>query len=252
MTKEHVWPDCFLKRRKDITAHFSVKNKKVHGADYVVKDVCDECNSIILSDLDSYFCELYDLYFSKVVGPTDEVLFEFDFNRLSRVLLKIAYNSSRGGITDPTVLASTAPFIIGKESGPNGLIVLLEIVSPTTILAINDKQITHKEIPPLAYRSALTKLLTPNGNKVLSRLVGVNSYYFHLFIPNQRLTNIEIKTIRREVLRTLRGAVCLNNKRQVKIVMSRRDGIGTLLPQIISEFNQYKGFFAKERTKRGN
>lgn len=252
MTKEHVWPDCFLKPRKDITARFSFKNKKVHGEDYVVKDVCDECNGIILSDLDSYFCELHDLYFSKIVGPTDEVFFEFDFDRLSRVLLKIAYNSSRGGITDPAVLASTAPFIIGKESSPNGLIVLLEIVSSATVLAINDKEITHKEIPPLAYRSALTKLLTPNGNKVLSRLVAVNSYYFYLFIPNQRLTDTEIKSIRKEALGTLRGAVCLNGKRHVKIVMSRKDDIGTLIPQIISGLNQYKEFFSKEKTKKSN
>lgn len=252
LTKEHVWPDCFLKRRKDISAHFSVKNMKVHGADYVVRDVCEECNNIILSELDSYFCRLYDRFFNKVVGPADEVIFEYDFNRLSRVLLKIAYNSSRIGITDPTVLASTAPFIIGKDPVPDGLMVLLEIVSPTTIFSIKDKEIICKEIPPLAYRSALTKLMTPHGNKVLSRLVGVNSYYFHLFVPNQSLTTTEIMTIREEALRTLCGAVCLNNAKQVKIGMSRRDGLGTLFPQIISEFDQYKEFFDQERTKRGN
>src|SRR3989338_2392044 len=252
LTREHVWPDCFLKRRKHLSAHFSVKNNKVHGADYIVKDVCEDCNNIILSELDSYFCELYDRYFSNVLGPADEVLFEYDFNRLSRVLLKIAYNSSRAGLTDPTALASTAPFIIGKGSQPSGLIVLLEIVSPTTMLAITEMEITYKEISPLAYRSALTKMMTPSGNKVVSRLVGVNSYYFHLFVPNQRLSDREIAAIKEEALSTLSGAVCLNDKRQVKVTMGSRDGLGTLIPQMISELDQYKGFFDRERPKRRN
>jgi hypothetical protein len=118
LTKEHVWPDCFLKRREHITAHFSVKTTQVHGADYIVKDVCQECNNTILSDLDSYFCELYELYFDKIIGPADEILFEYDFDRLSRVLLKIAYNTCRAGVTDRTVLSSTAPFIIGRGTQP--------------------------------------------------------------------------------------------------------------------------------------
>src|SRR3989304_9350062 len=111
LTREHVWPNCVLKRRKYITAHFSVKSEKVHGADYIVKDVCEECNNIILSKLDNYFCQLYDQYLQHKIDPEMEIEFKYDYNLLSRALLKIAYNTARLGISDTTVLSNTSPYI---------------------------------------------------------------------------------------------------------------------------------------------
>ena len=42
LTREHVWPDCFLEREGREAAHFSVATQSVHGADYVVKNVCQQ------------------------------------------------------------------------------------------------------------------------------------------------------------------------------------------------------------------
>lgn len=252
LTKEHVWPECFLKRRDAVTAHYSVKSKKVHGGDYIIRDVCEECNNIMLSELDGYFCELYDTYFKNIFGYEDELIFEYDFNRLSRVLLKIAYNTSRSGVSDPIILAKTAPFIIGKAAYPKGLIIILDIVSPTAIVAVYNNGIKYKEIPPITYRSALTKLDSPNGHKALGRLVAVNSYYFHIFLPNCSISDSEITIVKKEALRSLNGSLCLNDKNKVKLVMGDRDGLSTQLPQMINEFDQYKKFFNRERKKQGN
>ena len=38
------------------------------------------------------------------------------------------------------------------------------------------------EVKPQIYRSALGQLLTPHGSAVLVRVVGVNSFFFHLLL----------------------------------------------------------------------
>jgi hypothetical protein len=249
LTREHIWPKCFLEKRENVTAHFSVKGQKVHGSDYVVKDVCSDCNNIILSKLDSYFCELYDEYFHKIVDNDEQILFDYDFNLLSRALLKIAYNTSRGGVSDPSILAKTAPYIIGRKDTYKELIIILEIVSPTGLMGIGKNGINYNIIPPLGYRSALTRLTTPNGHKVLSRLVGVNSYYFHLFIPNCSLTQEELNIIEGEALETLKEAVSLNDKSQITIKMCDRDGLSTMIPRIVNHFDDYKKYFDSKSIK---
>jgi len=89
-TDDHVWPSCFLDRFGRHAAHFSVRGQQVHGADYVVKDVCKTCNSERLSPLNAYFCRLYDEYFRFLHDFDSEVTFRYDFNLLARSLLKIS------------------------------------------------------------------------------------------------------------------------------------------------------------------
>ncbi len=216
LTREHVWPHCFLKKRQYVSAHFSIKGEKVHGSDYVVKDVCEDCNGIILSELDEYFCDLADKYFHNTIDQEEKIHFEYDYNLLSRALLKISYNTARAGVSDPTALSNASSYILGKSTSFEGLIILLELVGPNEIIAIGKHDVIKKIIPPLGYRSALMKLTTPNGYKVLSRLVSVNAYYFHLFVPLQKLTAGEIEQIKDEALGTLEGAVHINNEGMVK------------------------------------
>ncbi len=84
-TREHVWPECFLERvgkTGQNFAHYSPKSGLVHGADYIVRDVCATCNNIKLSVLDLYFCALYDHYFHEPKGSDAVVEFFYDFDLL--------------------------------------------------------------------------------------------------------------------------------------------------------------------------
>lgn len=247
-----MWPDCFLKKRQYISAHFSVKGEKVHGSDYVVKDVCEDCNSIILSELDKYFCELTDNYFQHTIDIDDEVHFEYDYNLLSRALLKIAYNTARTGVSDATALSNASSYILGESKSLNGLIILLELVGPNEIIAIGDRDVIKEVVPPLGYRSALMKLTTPNGHKVLSRLVSVNAFYFHLLIPLHELTVDEIDQIKDEALGTLKGAAHINEEGIARVRVCDRIWVNTFIPRIESYRKQYKIYFETERKKKSN
>ncbi len=201
-----------------------------------------------MSELDEYLCNLFDIYFQNIILSKDELIcFEYDYNLLSRAPLKIAYNTSRCGTSDPKVLAKTAPYILGKTSTYPRLILLMEIISPTQIIEIGHDGIKSTIMEPLAYRSALMRLTTPNGNQVLARLVGINSYYFHLLLLKNTTPMKMKERIRNEALEALPGSVCLNEKSSVSLKMSERDGITSMMPRLLHHFHEYGNFFNNKR-----
>ena len=60
-----------------------------------VRDVCAECNNGELAVLDGYICELFDRSFAHLHERYERVVFEYDYHRLKRWLLKMCFNSAR-------------------------------------------------------------------------------------------------------------------------------------------------------------
>ncbi|MFA4827749.1 MAG: hypothetical protein WC855_07405 [Thermodesulfovibrionales bacterium] len=247
LTKEHIWPDCVLKRRKHKTAHFSPKSKKVHAGDYIVKDVCAECNNIILSELDSYFCKLYDQYFQNQFDQNEEIEFKYDFNLLARALLKIAYNTVRSAMSDKKVLEGTAPYILGKLNSLNNLSLLLKLIKTYNEIPLKEYGIKINKVPTLGYRSAYVEIRPPAGDKVLCRLVSINSFYFFIFIPKIELTQNDFQNITTEALSETKNSVLLNMDGVVSVKVSDADEIGpsSLYQHIVQNYSKYNNFFKK-------
>lgn len=244
-TADHVWPSCFLDRFGRHAAHFSVRGQRVHGADYVVKDVCETCNVERLSLLDSYFCRLYDEYFVHLHDFDSTVTFRYDFNLLVRSLLKIAYNSARQGLSNPKPLAALQEYIAGRDSCPMPLAIFTEIVSPSMVPQ-SDGSIC--KVMPNMYRSILGRFLGPGGDRILLRMVSVNSYYFHLIVPLARLTQEEFELVVTKFAENIRGVVRLSpGLTEVTIHTSPQDGIRSMIPQLSTYREQYRQFFAKKR-----
>ena len=92
LTNEHVIPECFQKTFEPITTAKTPTGEKAVTSALLIGDVCPHCNNGPLSQLDTYLCELNDRYFRKVVRAGDCVRFEFNFDLLLRVLLKIGFH----------------------------------------------------------------------------------------------------------------------------------------------------------------
>ena len=131
LTKEHVWPSCFMDRVGRGGAHYSPKSEKVHGADYVVRDVCAECNNVHLAELDEYFCALYDSHLSVPLGANEEAVLNYNYDLLCRVLLKIAFNTARSAGSDSAPFQRLLPYVRRGASCPPGVALIAELVSPT-------------------------------------------------------------------------------------------------------------------------
>jgi len=250
-SREHVWPECFLNQLKDRYAHYSPKSGKVHGGDYVVRDVCLSCNNQKLSKLDNYFCSLYDLYFKNTRGSDEVVVFEYEYDLLARALLKIAFNTARSAGSETEPLEQMAGYILEGSPRPRGLAVIGELVSPTYIEDRSRPISVMKEIRPTLYRSALGLLRAPHSFAVLVRIVAINSFFFHILVSRESENIDSFFDAVREFLGGIRGTVLLSETHNhIVLRTSPQDSISSMLPLISAKKFEYRRFFDSDKGSR--
>ncbi len=249
-TKDHVWPACFLERLGRRAAHFSHTAQKAHGADYVVGDVCADCNNRRLSPLDAYFCQAYDRFFSETHGFGADVVFEYDFEPLSRVLIKIAYNSARGVKADLSPFQGVIRYVREGGEVPIQLALCLELISPSIIedeAAPDGKALL---LPRGVYRSAVTQLLSPHGDFLHTRIVAVNSYYFHLVLPANGVSDEVFSQASAELPQYIKGVIVLPAGRSSVVVRtSPQHMLSSLAPHLEKYQATYDEFFKSKKVK---
>jgi hypothetical protein len=243
-----VWPECFLTRVGRSAAHFS--RGKVHGADYVVNDVCASCNNQVLSELDEYFCRLYDQYFEQMLDFNTTVDFHYDFALLARALLKIAYNAARSaGSESVPLLARLRSAILGTAPLPNQFALLAELVSPTIVQDAREPS-GSRIVMPTMYRSAVTKVLAPGMEAIHSRFVAVNSFYFHIVLPVGNMADNEFGQSIGRLPEFIEGLVPVTAAQTaISLRTSPQDGISSIVPHLRANSEQYKTFFDKRRPR---
>jgi len=248
-SRDHTWPECFLNRTGRTAAHFSVKARKVHGADYVVNDVCEACNSGPLSEVDTYFCQLYDDYLHDLRDFEATVKFKYDPDLLCRGLLKISYNAARvaGSITEP--FQPVRPFILGRVDPPAQLAWFVEVVSPSIIVNMGDP-VRRTKVLPQMYRAAISQYLKPGGERLLTRVVAVNSFYFHVLLPKEPMEDAAFEAIAADFGRSIEGLVRLGRAWPVVTLRtSPQDGLRSFMPHLQAYRDQYEQFFFRRRRK---
>lgn len=251
LTRDHVWPECFLDRVGRQAAHFSHQTQRAHGADYVVGDVCADCNNVRLEPLDRYFCGLYDRYFVHGHPFGAEVSFEYDFDLLARALLKIAYNSARSAGADASYLSPLANYILDGTDAPAQFALYAELVSPTVVKDARSPSGVRQQLPTGLYRSVLARLLTPNGNRLHARILAIGSFYFHLLLPAESLTLEAFDCAAGEVGTHVMGTMRLSpSARQVTLTSSPQDGISSIVPHIRRNADTYESFFDRRRARQ--
>ena len=118
LTREHIWPK-WLHDTGEYSLKYHSKPDKVLPSEHVIKDVCSQCNNGQLSELDSYAKSLHQRYFNKDYQSIKKEIFKYDFEKLSKWLLKVSYNSARAaGSPDAGLLSLYAPCIIAPGCSP--------------------------------------------------------------------------------------------------------------------------------------
>jgi hypothetical protein len=249
LTKEHVWPSCFLYRMGRSAAHYSPKSGKVHGGDYIVSDVCKDCNSVHLSPLDDYFCKLYDEALSTPYGANSIITFSFDYDMLCRAILKIAFNTARSAGSEIAPFLRLRDYILHGGICPDGVALIAELVSPSYIEDNSGPSPKIKEVlPDKLYRSIRAGLLTPNGEAVLVRIVAVNSFFFHLLLLRHEFNYESFSMAKEEFLSKIKGSVCLESGlRSINLHSSPQDSLSSMLPMLLKNKDQYSRFFQQQK-----
>jgi hypothetical protein len=181
LTKEHIWPNGFLKRG-DFGVKFSAKANTTFAGDLNISDVCARCNNGPLSRLDAHACELYDRRFSKFVEAGASVPFTYDYGLLMRWLLKVSFNAARLTGQDVALLSRYRETILAEPPcSPAFVIGFVATISPSYMM--DAEQGTSRKIYPHAARCGPLQIPSINVSDILvTRCVMINSFMFSLLI----------------------------------------------------------------------
>jgi len=184
LTKEHLIPKWLY----NVTKHYDwqtidrVKNKTI-DAEVMIGDVCANCNNIILGNLDAKAKELFHKYFENFIEKDHTISFSYDFDLLTRWLLKLAFNSSRVHKSTQDYFIPYKPYIIGQSNLALKLALCVYLVFPTEVEGKTDAE---RKIYPEAIRFARIQHSDYEQFFDICNLIAINSFYFILLSPKDK------------------------------------------------------------------
>ncbi|MCU7806070.1 MAG: hypothetical protein KZQ92_20500 [Candidatus Thiodiazotropha sp. (ex Lucinoma borealis)] len=178
------------------------------------------------------------------------VSFSYDYDLLSRSLLKIAYNTARSAGSEVGPFKPLVEYILRGGDQPQGFALAIELVSPSYI---EGKSGILQEVPPIMYRSARGELQTENGSAVHIRVVAVFSFFFHLLLLRSPDEFERFGKAIKEFLAGIKGTVLLkSNEDMVLIRSSPQNSLNSMLPLLRGKREEYGEFFRKKRRTTNN
>ena len=189
------------------------KPDKVLGAEHVIKDVCAACNSGPLSALDDYARSLYFRFFAKRYQSIKRATFEYDFDKLSKWLLKIGYNSARAaGASDANVFSQYASGIIGSSRLPASVGFSVSLLGQ--LISVNATTRSKKVTELIWCRVGSIGLSLSEPPIVGARTVIINSWQFRILVAERPEMTVTETDLARAVLR---GVVLLPDSSSTKV-----------------------------------
>jgi hypothetical protein len=190
MTREHIWPKSLHKRlyaanSQAVNAFWLARLQKEIPSEPQIRDVCSQCNNVILSELDEYICRLFDSTLINIPSRYEKVEFKYEYHLLKRWLLKMSFNSARGNNSgDVPVFEAVLPYILGKDNSLGKSIQLfLQLSYPEEIpvdeLSAQGKAKGLKVFEPTMNRVGHAFFRAPEGDKLL-RVIHLRSFIFYL------------------------------------------------------------------------
>lgn len=236
-TREHIIPNWYSE--KDNVSFNERSNKKIGNDDIVIRDVCKNCNNVILSALDGYGKRMFEKYFQHPIFANQKTTFQYSFQKLSKWLLKISYNSARANKSDENILAHFRGYLISEENIPDELLFYVSTVAPsvkinefeTAPATKSDKDLIFSEI----FRVSVTSFKDLSGLYWSFRVITIHSYRFFMAIPDVELvSNLkkESSKIESVLLSHDRGWKRLSKGGVVKLKKPNTDFVTEFLPHI--------------------
>lgn len=199
LTREDLWPRALHRRlvaanASTKPAFWSLRSQRATPSEPKIRDVCGKCNNVILSELDSYMCCLFDSTLVHIPERDELVEFAFDYHLLKRWLLKLCFNSARFHKSgDLFALEAMLPYILGKDdSFGKSVQLFLQLVYPEEVPAEDITPDAPSERPlifkPTIHRVGHVFFRVSGVGEKLLRAVHLRSFTFVLafFKPNER------------------------------------------------------------------
>lgn len=202
LTNEHVLPRWLYQYTESQNIQLlQASPDKLLKVQQTIKDVCQQCNNGVLSELDNYAKEKYENFFSNFVFNNQTVTFEYDYDLLVRWLLKVSFNSARANGGDYDSFLEYRDYILTGNNRPPRMTVFLQLITPYIFSEKDKMNVKDESIKALGY-------LPPNFTRIsrlddtasiginkdnynLIRMVMLNSYNFYILIPSDNIKSRE-------------------------------------------------------------
>ena len=192
ITKEHVVSKSVIKKLKiNQSPGYEHSQGKYTTNNSTIKDVCEECNNGPLSELDDYFISFIksNLPLDTSIKSNSIIELEFDFDKLSRWLLKTLYNSERknGYEEIEKQLLYYKNYILGKEICTRPLRVFLEVLYD---IPSNEIQKFDANVVFLKHFVKLGNIAFSDQGKIdFIKQFTIGNFMFHIFIDADEAKN---------------------------------------------------------------
>jgi len=239
ITREHVFPKAIGLSMDDSHADKWVERspKRFVGGEIVIKDVCEDCNSGPLSELDAYAKEIYDSYLYQKVNQDDQITFSYYFDQLSRWLLKICFNSARVNNADTTILSEFIPYILNGEEVENEFLIYVHLIRPkefsTEEIRAFDLDVSEKKEYPEGWRLSQFRLQGFHEISFVQRFVFINSFCFSVLAFPKNISNESLDKIKIKFEEEYEHSICLNESDgKVTIKTGQIDAFDAFFPHM--------------------
>ncbi len=190
-TREHLWPASLHSRlaaanKQTSNAFWLARLQKEISNEPQIRDVCAQCNNIVLSELDEYICRLFDSTLVHIPEQHESVRFEYDYHLLKRWLLKLCFNSARiHSSHDLYALEAMLPYILGKNNSLGKTVQLFVQLLYPEEMPEEDLSANAPLERPLFFRPTMNRVghiffPDPGGGKKPLRAVYLRSFTFCL------------------------------------------------------------------------
>lgn len=193
LTREHIVPNFLYKLNPDAKFGYHPRADTFLKWEAQIKDVCAHCNNELLSKVDDYAKRFYaENGIQNLVTTEKEFTLKYDFQWLSRVLLKITYNCVRFKNEHANWLRPFRDYILHGVDFPGHLKLKLGVeVIPCYKIQPHDRKhlppelVNAEYLPPHMIRMGAVQGLS--HERVFPRYVAVNNYMFVVVIFSKKL-----------------------------------------------------------------
>ena len=230
LTREHVIPDGFIKRMnmKEQIIWLDKAPSRVIKSEIKIKDVCSTCNNGVLSDLDGYAVNTIVKYNGKINKETRKLFFKADYDKLSRWLLKICYNSARVNDSekDVALYKKCVSYIMGEKQLNNTVSIYAMFMDLFCYKESEEVHYYHfnnsSECSIDFFRIAPFRLREIDTYYCALRVIMINSFAFLVIVYDEKMSQDEIAKIDECVTNSYPNSKQLGNNEKVNLKKDRK------------------------------
>lgn len=187
LTGEHVIPNGLLNLYPDQDITFSQDKKYKDNEGLTINDVCASCNNDLLGDLDGYGVSLIKENFMHDFKSDEKYVLSYNYNKLSRWLMKIAYNTDRVSKIDNAVIKNTTRYILHADDNEKPLFSIFGgLYVDMTAFGVQNEGLYYLPLqvirqPYLQPKGLLIEYLNDTSTKEFNSFELKNAYTWYVF-----------------------------------------------------------------------